>query len=811
MNMRVLMAGVMLMLGATSAWAQADSIPFTNAVSYAVGNYPHGMYIGNFTEDAYPDIVTACGDSVILLKNYGDGTFMPALYFYCGPGSHKVTAADIDSDGDLDLAVACAAGNYVAILTNDGSGNFTKSAQYNTGNSIWISFADFNDDNVVDLAVALYYADSVSFYRNDGSGIFAFDSQYATGSRPVCIATGDFDTDGFSDLAVANDLSGTITVLLNDSIGHFGESQEVQVGRTNTVCAQDVDKDGDCDLVFTNTYGNRIGILFNDGAGMFIDTTYYDTGFNDPQDVFAADFNGDNLIDLAVANFGANYISILRNQGDGTYRAPISYSGLARPRSVFAADLDNDGDNELAATDIGAASVVVFINQSQAGYESKLIIPRVTTCNPANAPAGIAVRVYAQSTDSICGITVPLTWTETWNLDSVSRVEAATEMWETWAAVIDNIGDSVKFGGVRILAQAIPPGDSQLIATLYFHPTIPVGITDSLLLVIDTFTTAPQSALAFADCESHTYVPEVLFDTSVFYGYMAGDANGDGVVNIGDCVYIINYVFRAGLAPVPLNAGDPNGDCNINIGDAVYLVNWIFRGGPPPICGCVTGPATCCQGNDARDVVYKSASVSVSTIYDGNTTELIIQSPVDIYGLQIEVRGDNGAAVANNIGQTQLYHQWNNGTATIGIMDINGVGRIPAGETSVLTIAGEATVTSALGADINGRTFEIAIGEAAKAEALPSRFALHQNRPNPFNPATEISFTLPKAAKVTLEVYNITGQRISTLVNGHLEAGYHSAIWDGKDEAGQTVSSGIYFYRITAGEFSETRKMVLLK
>ena len=91
-------------------------------------------------------------------------------------------------------------------------------------------------------------------------------------------------------------------------------------------------------------------------------------------------------------------------------------------------------------------------------------------------------------------------------------------------------------------------------------------------------------------------------------------------------------------------------------------------------------------------------------------------------------------------------------------------------------------------------------------EQLPTEFALHQNYPNPFNPATEISFSLPNAADVKLEIFNIMGQRVATLADQHLEAGNHGVIWDGSH-----VASGVYFYRLEAGDFVESRKMVLLK
>lgn len=94
---------------------------------------------------------------------------------------------------------------------------------------------------------------------------------------------------------------------------------------------------------------------------------------------------------------------------------------------------------------------------------------------------------------------------------------------------------------------------------------------------------------------------------------------------------------------------------------------------------------------------------------------------------------------------------------------------------------------------------------------LPRAFALKQNAPNPFNPTTVISYDLPKAAHVSLEVFNVLGQKVKTLVNGFQEAGTQSITWDGTDNSGASVASGIYFYRLGAGEFNATKKMMMLK
>jgi hypothetical protein len=95
------------------------------------------------------------------------------------------------------------------------------------------------------------------------------------------------------------------------------------------------------------------------------------------------------------------------------------------------------------------------------------------------------------------------------------------------------------------------------------------------------------------------------------------------------------------------------------------------------------------------------------------------------------------------------------------------------------------------------------------ARELP--LALHQNRPNPFNPSSAISYYLPEAASVSLDVYDLSGRRIITLTNGMEEKGPHSVTWNGRNTAGEPVESGVYFYRLRAGKETISRKMVLLR
>ncbi|MCS5651827.1 MAG: T9SS type A sorting domain-containing protein, partial [Candidatus Marinimicrobia bacterium] len=96
-------------------------------------------------------------------------------------------------------------------------------------------------------------------------------------------------------------------------------------------------------------------------------------------------------------------------------------------------------------------------------------------------------------------------------------------------------------------------------------------------------------------------------------------------------------------------------------------------------------------------------------------------------------------------------------------------------------------------------------------EPVAQQFTLFHNYPNPFNPTTIISYDLPERAQVTLDIYDILGKQIKTLVNQSQDAGNKIAMWDGTDDLGSQVSAGVYLYQIQAGEFSQTRKMLLLK
>jgi hypothetical protein len=103
------------------------------------------------------------------------------------------------------------------------------------------------------------------------------------------------------------------------------------------------------------------------------------------------------------------------------------------------------------------------------------------------------------------------------------------------------------------------------------------------------------------------------------------------------------------------------------------------------------------------------------------------------------------------------------------------------------------------------------VGDLADNPNTPKSFALFQNHPNPFNPETNISFALPVRTYASLIVYNIEGKKVRTLASREMDVGAHTVHWNGRDEAGNPVASGIYFYRLKTRDFDQTQKMVLMK
>jgi fibronectin type 3 domain-containing protein len=232
---------------------------------------------------------------------------------------------------------------------------------------------------------------------------------------------------------------------------------------------------------------------------------------------------------------------------------------------------------------------------------------------------------------------------------------------------------------------------------------------------------------------------------------------------------------------------------------------------------------------------YKANAYGVIRIQDadtvnvtGNVTGINIGvRPITSAGLTV-IQGTVRSTTNSVIGGVRLVAQNLSGEIVgIGVTDARGAYTINAVEPGAVTIvadrdgysAGQTVVTVSTNNytmnNVNITLTPTGVTTVGDNSAMPSAFSLAQNYPNPFNPSTTIRFDLPMVSKVQLRIFNLLGQDVATLMNEEVPAGKLSIVWNGKDNAGRAVASGIYFYQMRAAasgaEFSAVRKMMLLK
>jgi hypothetical protein len=194
-----------------------------------------------------------------------------------------------------------------------------------------------------------------------------------------------------------------------------------------------------------------------------------------------------------------------------------------------------------------------------------------------------------------------------------------------------------------------------------------------------------------------------------------------------------------------------------------------------------------------------------------------VRAVPDVYALSLTAHLEPGTAGLEGLGTDlpgdwMALHRFDEETGALhvvmaGVTPLGSAGTVAelklrmTDATAQMSIDGEATLNE------NGAA---ALG-SVQVRQVPTEFALRQNYPNPFNPTTQIAFSLPEDARVLLEVYDVAGRLVQTLMSRDQAAGVYRVQWDGRNQAGQPVASGIYLYRLQAGSSMETRTMMLLK
>jgi hypothetical protein len=302
--------------------------------------------------------------------------------------------------------------------------------------------------------------------------------------------------------------------------------------------------------------------------------------------------------------------------------------------------------------------------------------------------------------------------------------------------------------------------------------------------------------------------------------------DGNGSLTPGDALCVFNTYLNGQVVPgscdaVGYDCEGPaaDADCSglVTPGDALAVYQRYLLGQPVEECLGQAGPALAASDAAARVITSRrvdAGEVELSLAVDPT-------AHFDAFGVRVSVPAgfeladfDRGAATSDWMLVDARTDD--DGTLWVGGFDTRGLDT--ANSTELFRLRFRAV---GLEGDPNQIRFidfvddlAGAVEDGGAAPAGPSAYRLYQNHPNPFNPQTSIRFDVPAEAgrvPVTLAIYSVRGERVRTLVDEDRAPGAYHVVWDGRDQNGVTVGSGVYFYSLRAGTFQSSRRMVLLK
>lgn len=321
---------------------------------YKVGLLPSFITEGDFNHDGKVDVAVSNAGSadVSVLLGRGDGTFSPAVRYpvsgaaaasglpALGAGTFSLVTGDFNGDGIEDLATTNSVSNNVSVLLGRGDGSFNPARTYPLAGAhsvgvipFALASGDFNHDGKTDLVSG--GALSVTILLGNGAGGFGASSSYFVGFDIACVNVADVNGDGIPDIVASGTGTLNLKVLLGKGDGSFTPGENLSSLGVGPQCFSlaDLNHDHKIDIAVVNSssrYGvGDLAILLGKGDGTFSDSAAgnatYPLAFI-PWATAVADFDGDGIPDIAVANGFPAVVSVLFGKGDGTFRPQIAYS-----------------------------------------------------------------------------------------------------------------------------------------------------------------------------------------------------------------------------------------------------------------------------------------------------------------------------------------------------------------------------------------------------------------------------------------------------------------------------------------------------
>lgn len=338
---------------------------FEPRINRAVTGTPRALAVADLDGDGNLDLAVTgqFEDELMIRFGNGNGGFGPQISYDAGDISRDVIVGDVNGDGSPDIVVADTVENRVTVRINDGEGSLFQRQDYGTGDEpIALALGDINGDGDLDLVIANKQSDTVTVRMNNGNGVFSNSSNYNVGGEPSGVSLGDVDLDGDLDLMVSNYQHGDVSVRFNNGNGGFAARSDFGMGNFPlNVIAADLDGDGDADMAVANYHGT-LKVRLSNGDGTFSSQVTYDMAIR-TSNFTLGDLDGDGDLDCAFANnqnSNSGNVSVRLNLGDGTFGPRSNYPAGNWPEAIALGDIDNDGDMDAVSIQFYESNVAVF-------------------------------------------------------------------------------------------------------------------------------------------------------------------------------------------------------------------------------------------------------------------------------------------------------------------------------------------------------------------------------------------------------------------------------------------------------------------
>jgi hypothetical protein len=848
-----------LFIGSSILYAQFDGTNITNTFFDSRRDYPMGGYIeitksADFNNDGFEDMV--CGAQIWegskyiyqikIFINNEDGSYKSPVAINCLSRIRDIAVGDFDNDGWVDLVVLTKNGQDLEIIMNQGDGLFVweRLYPYYGASSQTIISMDKNNDGLDDILLTDYL--SLNIYLSNGDGTFALGNAYSDFDFiqiPLDIQgsliSWDVNHDEYQDVLIYGS-----KVIYTDSVNYYFQpiiatyinngdttmQPGVETPYGNTIDDRFIsfdignfNTDSEIDLLMTD-FQNKRSILTNNGDGSFSENISFVKDYSLP--VSCGDVNGDGYSDIIISYSQNATLSVMLNNGsnDISFADSVNYSGKfsLNPTfkiKLFISDLNNNGYDDIILYDW---TVSTIFNHGDGSFPVD------------NTVGGMGTDAFDILADDFNGD----------GAVDLMTIDASRSLYLKYNDGNGNFSNLQSMNCYLNDPRGIISGDFNADEIVDFGVASTNGINLFYGLEGGGFqlqNTTINGFIAGYDGMTADFNNDGNMDIATYYSgsYMLNVILNDSI----GVYHVDSYNIVGGNLATGIASADIDGDNDEDIVVSAY--NNSVPGGPGVISiryndGTGQFPTTTTiptefmpEGvvlEDINDDGYPDMAVTQYGIYNGyvsvylNNQDGTFPTQVNYAQLYAPEYRDISTADIDNDGDIDLLASIE-AYDEIAILLNEGDGTFPeihyypgGDNIKAFTIArldSGSTKDVAVTSSIQDRNFvylylntglNIPTDLVDKDNVVPNQFLLKQNYPNPFNPTTTIMYSIPKMSKISLTLFNLLGQEIATLVNDEKPAGNYTLNFNATH-----LPSGVYFYRIQAGNFIETKKMILLK